>query len=68
MEIVISLSYVGLDITYYTGREHRKSWLYSRRTVKEFWKYVGNIGMGSERHSKVPWQVIMTDGSISKDR
>ncbi len=35
---------------------------------KEFWKYVGNIGIGSERHSKVPWQVIMTDGSIIKDK
>ncbi len=35
---------------------------------KEFWKNDVNIGMGSEQHSKVQWQVIMTDGSISKDK
>ncbi len=59
---------VQKDKRSYWQRTQEEILALQQENSKEFWKYVGNIGMGSERHSKVPWQVIMTDSSISKDK
>ncbi len=34
---------------------------------KEYWKYVGKIGMGSVRKIHIPWEVTMEDGTVSQD-
>ncbi len=34
---------------------------------KEYWKYVGKIGMGSVWKIHIPWEVIMEDGTVSQD-
>lgn len=39
-----------------------------KENQKEFWKYVGNIGIGAERKSQIPWEVVNPDGSTSHDK
>ncbi len=34
---------------------------------KEFWKFIGRIGVGSERNSHVPCEVCLPDGSVSRE-
>ena len=34
---------------------------------KEFWKYIGRIGVSKERRKKIPWEVVLPDGSLSHD-
>ncbi len=34
---------------------------------KEFWKFIGRIGVGSERNSHKPWQVCLPDGNVSRE-
>ena len=34
---------------------------------KEFWKYVGKIGVSNDRKGKIPWEVVLPDGTVSRD-
>ncbi len=34
---------------------------------KEFWKFIGRIGVGSDRNSHIPWEVCLPDGSVSRE-
>ena len=34
---------------------------------KEYWRYIGNLGIGGERQRGVPWEIQRDDGSISTD-
>ncbi len=33
---------------------------------KEFWKFIGRIGVGSDRKLYIPWEVCLPDGSVSR--
>ena len=35
---------------------------------KEYWKYIGNIGVRRERKQQIPWQVVLEDGSVLNDK
>ena len=32
---------------------------------KEYWRYVGNLGMGSTRKKRIPWEAVQSDGTIT---
>jgi hypothetical protein len=57
-------------------RAKRNDWRTSQETIlnleaenkKEFWKYVGNIGMGQERKQDIPWEVVDAEGDTCSDR
>ena len=34
---------------------------------KEYWKYIGKLGVAQERKQVIPWEVMQADGSISCD-
>jgi hypothetical protein len=34
---------------------------------KEYWKYVGNIGVGGKRNKAIPWEVKRPDGTMECD-
>ena len=35
---------------------------------KEYWKYVGKLGVAQERTQTIPWEVVQNDGSVSRDK
>jgi hypothetical protein len=38
-----------------------------QQDTREFWKRIGRIGVGSERTRRIPMEVVMDDGSVSRD-
>ena len=42
--------------------------LYNRPNSKDFWKYIGNLGIAQERKKQIPFEIVMSDGSISRDK
>ena len=53
----------------------RKHWQYMQQTIleleaenqREFWKYIGKVGIANERKSAIPWEIVNSDGSTSRD-
>ncbi len=53
----------------------RKQWRQTQQKIldlesenhKEFWKYIGKVGIGSERETRIPWEIISLDGSTNRD-
>ena len=35
---------------------------------RAFWQQVNQLGVGSERHREIPWEVLRPDGSVQTDR
>ncbi len=41
--------------------------LYACPNTKEFWKYIGNLDIAQSRKKNIPFEVVLQDGSVSRD-